>query len=85
MQIHLNVNDYSLKFHVFELSKLPYTIAGLLTLNLKTLTKSNHRILKLNENYYLHTKFEPLILLHLRVFNVESVVKFISASVKLFL
>ena len=36
LQIHLNANDYSLKFYVSELPKLPYTVASLLTLNLKT-------------------------------------------------
>ena len=34
VQIYLNANDYSLKFHVLELPKLPYTAVGLLSLNL---------------------------------------------------
>ena len=36
VQIHLNANDYFPKFHVLELPKLPYTIAGLLTPNQRT-------------------------------------------------
>ena len=35
VQMHLNVSDYSLKFHVSELPKLLYTAASLLTLNLR--------------------------------------------------
>ena len=35
VQIHLNANDYSLKFHVLELPKLPYIVVGLITLNLR--------------------------------------------------
>ena len=31
VQIHLNASDYSLKFHVSKLPKLPYTIASLST------------------------------------------------------
>ena len=36
VQIHLNANDYSLKFHVSKLLKLPYTAVHLLTFHLKT-------------------------------------------------
>ena len=34
VQIHLNANDYSLKFHVYELPKLPCIATSLLILNL---------------------------------------------------
>ena len=34
LYIHLNANDYSLKFHVSELPKLPCITIGLSTLNL---------------------------------------------------
>ena len=37
VQIHLIVSDYSLKFYVFKLPKLPYIVVGLLTLNLRIL------------------------------------------------
>ena len=36
VQMHLNASDYSLKFCVSRLLKLPFTAAGLLTLNLRT-------------------------------------------------
>ena len=32
--IHLNASDYSLKFNVLELKKLPYIATSLITLNL---------------------------------------------------
>ena len=36
LQIHLNAGDYSLKFHVSKVPKVPYIAAGLITLNLRT-------------------------------------------------
>ena len=50
MQIYLNANDYSLKFHMSKLPKLPYIAAGFLTLNLTIFGESNHRTSKLTYN-----------------------------------
>ena len=35
VKIHLNANDYFIKFHVSKLPKLSYIDVGLLTLNLR--------------------------------------------------